>query len=578
MPPDYVLIEQCFQGDAVIHPLRCLDATERPYSLLLYQHCGVVEARTDFIGNADQELAGKKFSRFLQVAHRERTDLAVCPEYSCPWDTLENALASGTLPNTGSIWILGCEAVTPAQLYTIRDRNPEVYWIYEELIPTNERHFLDPVCYIFWTKINGNPRLTVAVQFKCQCMSEHQHELERDHLITGTRRYIFRNDNNSVQLSVMICSDVLGLNLEELPQARVLPYLFVHPQMNLNPRHSGFVPYRQRQYQEHGREHHEFICLNWARGFTIPALRKTSELGGSGIYTSSRQLNLGDPRLDANHEKGLYYTRMPNHHAHAYFLNYNEHLFSLELTQPSQAAAQAMARRRTGPKMLDLLVWNSSADEWLQCATGDDGFATFCTTSSGESRAAVLQTHMVSCGTSMAKERLIALATCEVKTEAGQKWGCPTRLPSFQVASDEVVRRLTFAQDQHTIAVDYRERIIARLFALLNGILTNDASFPTPIADLAGDWVLVWPAGGCSDANICAQNGSRPAVVAYLGPSLPTQIERVFSGLIAMVTEEIRRRLVVWFECDGRLQVRHLPPGRIEDDLSEDPRSIMRSE
>lgn len=576
MPPEYVPIEQCFKGEAVIHPLRFLDATERPYSLLLYQHCGVVEARADFVGNADQTLAKQKFSAFLQIAQREKSDIAVCPEYSCPWITFEDALKSGNIPDPGSMWILGCEAVTPEQLNAIRDRNPEVCWIYEELVPTGGRRFLDPVCHVFWTAIDDNPRLTVAVQFKCQCMSEHQHELERDHLITGTRRYIIRNDDNSVQLSVVICSDALGLNLEDLPQARVLPYLFMHLQLNLNPRHPGFVPYRQRQYQEHGREHHEFICLNWARGFSIPALGETSEFGGSGIYTTSGQLNLEDSRLDENHVKGLYYTRMPAHHAHAYFLNYNEHLFSLELTQSSQVAAPVMTRRRTGPKMLDLFDWNSLAREWRSCAAGDDGFDAFCIASTGKNLAEVLQTHMASCGASMAKERLLALATGEVNTEAIQNWGCPTRLPSFHVAADEVVRRLTFAQDQHTEAVEYRGRTIARLLSLLNSVLADDASFPTPIADLAGDWALVWPAGGCSDANICARDGSRPATVVFLGLSLPAQVDRKFSGLIAMVAEDIRRRLVVWFESDGRRQARHLPPGRVGDDLSEDPRSIMK--
>jgi len=88
------------------------------------------------------------------------------------------------------------------------------------------------------------------------------------------------------------------------------PYVIFHPQLNVDPRHPDISSYRYQVFGRNVSKEIEVVTLNWARGFVLSG-RPPSQYGGSAIYTKSPEFDSGDARLEANHQKGLYYTHSP---------------------------------------------------------------------------------------------------------------------------------------------------------------------------------------------------------------------------------------------------------------------------
>src|SRR5262249_45680741 len=143
-----------------------------PYEVLTIQPGGQIALRNDFIGNANQPIAQKKFSAYLRLAAERNCDLVLSPEYSCPWDVLTNAIQSGQLPGIGKLWALGCEAITPQNLQSIKDSIRDIVWIHED-IPTTQGNFLDPLCYLLKAMAESGEFVNVAIlQFKTLPMAD----------------------------------------------------------------------------------------------------------------------------------------------------------------------------------------------------------------------------------------------------------------------------------------------------------------------------------------------------------------------------------------------------------------------
>src|SRR5687767_8261035 len=90
------------------------------YSVALLQPVGKIVAKSDGVRHADSELARAKFLSYLKLAADRKADIAVTPEYSCPWPVVREAVHSKFLPHEAGLWILGCEAITLGQLQAFK--------------------------------------------------------------------------------------------------------------------------------------------------------------------------------------------------------------------------------------------------------------------------------------------------------------------------------------------------------------------------------------------------------------------------------------------------------------------------
>ena len=118
------------------------------YDTLLLQLHEDVDITDNSIRARNRERTTNKLSHFFNIAVSENVDLAITPEYSCPWDLVSNLLRDNIFPKENKMWIIGCESILPSDLNDLITANEDFEWIYEdELVRENlnSSDFLNPV-------------------------------------------------------------------------------------------------------------------------------------------------------------------------------------------------------------------------------------------------------------------------------------------------------------------------------------------------------------------------------------------------------------------------------------------------
>ena len=556
--------------------LKVLVPDDALYSTMFIQPEGKIFADATCVRNESQGSSSAKFMRFLRLSKDEQVDLVVSPEYSCPWKELLQAIDNDILPGEGKLWVLGCESVKPGELAKYKSMRPNVFWIYENVVASSGHNFLSPVCYIFKAKDGKNRVKTVVlVQFKGSCISDSPRFFERNNMISGKNRYVIKNKAaSSIRLSTLICADSLDFIVDEFDDTFREPYIFLHLQLNEDPRNDSFRRYRESAFKD-DRATKEFICVNWARGIRLTG--NLSQFGGSALYMKSEDLNLTDKRINSNHGKGLYYTNWPRTKTHMYFFNYDEYVFLFRAAKCSLDIAPAIKRRcRTGPEMLKIFDWNRTTVKWEEKVLADDGFLKEC--SAHSSNIDPLPNTSLS---SMDKERLIALSNGDVKSYPKKGcWHNAENLFYLEVKADEIIKRMTFAQDPDSSS--FRFEKIDRFGELKNQILTNATNFPSSLKDLSTDHMIKFPVNVKKadpyNFNICRTDGTGAATVAYLGTKSKEDAEKFYIGMQKILKDD-KKRLVVWYWHSGRLHKQYdEEPQHIAEDFSDSKDSITHTE
>lgn len=575
----YVLLDALLheKHSSAMIELAALRPDARPYPLLVGQPTGTIEANCNSIGNQDRSAAFAKHRAFLDLACSTAVELAVTPEYSCPWEVIESALSDGCLPRPGNIWVLGCESITPESLEQFTLNHPDILWMHEDVHASVTRTFLDPICYILnATNANGRVVPLIVVQFKTQHMAEHYGNLERDHLIEGATRFVLRNTPDSIHLTTLICSDTLAFDHGHLIDYQRAPYLILHPQLTVKPYHPSLTQYRYDAFLRGG-DHYEVLCVNWARDFHIPGVGSRSHFGASGLYTKSRQLDLRDTTISLNHSKGLYYTRWQTHGAHIYLFNYSEAVFCLQNTKPSQQGVEPVLRKRTGPRMLSIYGWDAERKDWQEMSDVCDGFQRIC--NCVDQKISPLDSSAMS---PVDKERLLCLCSAAVPVLHNKEWYKIDHLSCFAAREDQKIRRMTVIQDPESDEFDdhfaERYRRLNNFAWLRNQILTQPEMFPPCIGDLAANWTIEYPVvPNQYNMNLCSPSRESVATVAFLGDETAERAQSAFDTM-AEILHDAQRRLVVWYRKHGKIESICVQAPRLDDDFAESRRSIAREE
>lgn len=556
--------------------LRCLVPDGAFYETLAIQPTGNVTAAPGVLRHTDQTTAVAKFTGLVALAVEQASDVAVCPEYSMPWTVLSQAINAATLPQSGKLWIFGCEAISPTELAAFIAQHSSVEWIHEQ-VPNTTGTFLGVLAYVTNTTTTAGQEKTVFVlQFKTQPMGGTD-AFERDNLICGTRVYVWHNPNPVIRLISLICSDALQWvpNPEDADcNFGLFPYLIFHLQLNPAPRHPGFS-YRRTLFgiSQDISQNFEVISLNWARGFEVPPW-PPSDSGGSTIYTKAPQFNFTDARIVANHRLGLYFANWQAQRVHLGIFNFDEHIFHYRNLKVRQVVGAAQAAR-TGPEMLTLYRWDTPVSAWQNTIAADDGFNTFCQPH-GPANYYSNDPH-----TPLARERLLLFSSGKLsKLTHADGWQHVRHLDSTEAESDERSKRLTFTHDKSAPSHEYRNVILGRFLRLQLTILTNPANFPTAIEDLRGDVQLEPPSlANNFRRNLVSQSGGKaPAIGIFLGAVSPVEALRFRDEIVTAWSTEMfpLHRIVVWYEQLGEVvRTPDLPDPKC-DGRSEAPTSFLR--
>ena len=560
-------IDNCFAENKLRLPnLSLLTPDGRTYEMLLLQPEGKVLANNSSKPGIGCPEMGKKIYEFLKLAKSKKVELAVTPEYSCLWSVFERILSEETIPDIHNIWIIGCESITIEKLNTIRERNKQYKWIFDESILEKRGKFVNPVCYLFNTyNTNEDLERIILIQFKTEPMGDGGIGVERDYMIAGNKIYYIRNDEDSIHLATLICSDTNGFEYNILKRL-----LLIHIQLNSSPNHGAFKMYRNKCFDTNASQDQIIVCLNWARQTEI-SVEGTSDLieinYPNSAYYSKGNITLAEDRICKNHSSGLYYTYWKLKCTHVLFFNFDEHVFHLRCTKPWQGGAIAATDYKTGPEMLNCYSWNNGKNSWRISEELDAGIALYC--EGCPDPGCPLKSNNL---TPINKERLVSFSTGLIEDA---EWWLLEKINSVQIDDNEIIKRFTFAQNIHNEVEDFRKGHLDRFHTLKTEILTDESNFPNFLKFLYGNCCLWYDKKhtACNLYREDARDSDPIALVVYIGETRTPLAEEKYNKIVSLLDECDKKTFLLWYRTGGKVEhIDYGLPGAC--DAKGDPRSI----
>lgn len=534
--------------------LHALIPDEKNYTALLLQPEGDIQADTTGVRHADTTLANAQFGAFLKDAVATTADLVVTPEYSMPWETLCQALATGDQPAQGSFWALGCESIRYDELAALKAKlAPYGVLLYENLQQDQER-FLDPLAYIFWSeKTDGSngQQLVILLQFKTYPMGDDAH-FEINGLQRGTRIYEFGGNATSLRFVSIICSDAFAF-VDAHAVAIYDRALVLHIQLNPKPRQTQYRLYRDKLLQFTG-DATELICLNWAKDVNercANTSRCWNNISGSAWYLRSEKLDVTDAALSANHQVGLYYTWCDDLHSHVLFFNYDAASYLVTGTKVAHIAVSASISRRRGPTLSKRRTWDRIHSVWVDQNSASDGFSAVVTECGPASHSIA----SIAAQNPISAERVLALTVGKVG--ASDKWHTVKQIDSCGIDKSEVIYRMTYCQDAKPEAYDFRVARLRRCARLWN-ILRVHTNLPPSLSDLQAGYRFDWQET-TPHQNILSSS-QQWATAIYMGDDVNVSQVNITAKRVAEflqrsfaspdASDNARQRLAVWYGDD----------------------------
>lgn len=436
-------------------------------TILLVQPKGTIDATTTKLAISNPEVMAAKMTSFVELASTSNVDIAVCPEYSCPWEALLASVEGGMFPRQGALWALCCESITPGQLEAAKERASNVgLTVLQPPIALSAGHFLNCLCYLFiGSDQEGQEVRILLIQPKTSPMGGTDYE--RDSLIPGNTIFRF-GQQNSNRLVFLVCSDVLGEDFKNniVPSLNMDTFLF-HLQLNKDSAAEGFREYRDRCCNILPRTT-EILCLNWAKGTSIRAGGKTLvtiDEPKSIYYRVAEGIRARDEDIVANHRNGIFLSYWEQQRTAAYIFSPDEQVFRISTSKPVMRGAAAAVGLRTGPKAEARYEWRD--DSWcLSEEDSNDRYAEYL------HNYAQLETHLEPYANKhIDMERLVQFSTGFGLDENWYDW---KSLVSFRLANDDTSGRLRLCWSEQGDGAQHRLESFKRLRALL--FVVDDAS------------------------------------------------------------------------------------------------------
>lgn len=552
------------------HPiLEALKPSVDEYDVLLIQPKGEIKASKSRVGNHNQQLATEQYSKLLEEASNEQINLVVAPEYCIPWNSIKFVINNDQHPAKGSLWALGCESITIAELESLKDDlNGKAHILYENLDieAAKKKSFLDPLAYVFHTK-DGNDEdcLVILIQFKTH-ISIDDERIEGDNLFTGESVYVFGTKGETIRLFSLICSDAFAAK-EETLKNYLDRTIILHIQLNPNPRQDTFRSYREHFFK-YAKYESELICLNWASNIheciEDGDEKDWKNIAGSAWYLRPDKFDYSDKRINENHSAGLYFTHLKSMKWNVMFLNYNPGAYILRASKVwHDENVAAVQSKRIGPRLQDVLQWEEANKNWISNPKSEDGFKNLLQPF-GEDTDPLSKMYEIN---PIYVERFLALIAGEISS-AG-KWHSVTELDSFTIDLYEYIKRITFAQDTEQVCVDFRNARV-RNFVSCCHVLNKFTKWPPELSDLSVGYEFVWEPD-CPHSTV-KSNAGEYATLVYMGEDrLETELKAVGEKLRTALHRKNQptERLGVFYRKQGQPEVWLHPDSRRFDKPSD---------
>lgn len=544
--------------------LEMLRPDERRYTTLLMQPCGPICASEKRIGAFDQVKATTKGKEFLKTARDRGADLAVTPEYFLPWVTLSEGLAEGLIPPNDALWVLGTESITQEDLEIFKSQvSAHCIVIHEPFTGLSpSRHLLGTVALLFNAiRSDGTKQLVLLIQFKTY-PSRDDLFFEESVLRRGSVVYQFKGIDSQLTAAVIICADALAL--AEL-KPNILNHFnhqstLIHIQLNPNPRHSAFRKYRTTTFATDPRATNcHIICLNWAHSIVQcndqgNVVEKWKNIAGSTWYCPAETRSEKDATVLSNHKNGLYYTYMTERR-HALLFHYEEAVFEL-LVPKLFSLGSAVFANLNGPVAVNRYEWEKASEVWkIDVIPPETGFDNLID-KTPDARLAL--TNVLSENNAMNVERVLALSAGAIT--GVDDWFIAKNIDSCQIEKDEVINRVTVAQDNSSSAISFRDIRLKPITHIYHELINYD-KWPPQVAGIDKDSTINWSKTS-PNFNVLTSD-EKPTLIVYLGDS-PSADELskkgdMFYDLLRKEGSPYQKRFCLIYRKYGVIQVASIP-------------------
>ncbi|WP_316739083.1 hypothetical protein [Pedobacter aquatilis] len=546
--------------------LNALKRTSETYSMLLYQHEGVLAANNQRIGNhAD---VSQKLTSFFDLLKVTDADLGLIPEYCCPFQILTEIVNDPEKwPSLGKVWVIGMESIQKDQLVAfVAALNPDIINHFDGRVMTGTKNFLDPLIYLFRGTKEGHEKLILLIQFKNHHMGVWSGgDVERDNMIPGKELYILRNNNSSVHLMSVICSEAMNLPaaMDQNVQNSLLwgdvPFLILNPQVNPGPNHQHFLAFRNFVLAA---QRTEVIGLNWNNMSKIGTHDLlSSKFSRSGIYTRTTDMGFKNlARVRENHKRGLYYFYY-GMDRHAFLLNSKAHAFLFNNTSVNINEGVAAQQMRNGPHLLSTYVFDEN--DLLQPVVEVSDCHISYLNSVGCHNAFLNDPE----NCIIEKELLACISTGEIPEKSSKNWSELNNIWSVKsLTNTEINRRITVAEDIDADSTLVRDKYAGLIEVLDAEILNNPDFIPQCLSDLKSETLVL---GYSKQRNQDNERLARlqyfrcnlttlvgemvRATVCYLGTASDDKIGKIFEVLQGLFDHDSRERdrVVVFYYRNG---------------------------
>jgi len=272
----------------------------------------------------------EKARNFLGVAKEEHASLVLTPEYSFPYEVLNELIDDKVKwPEQGKLWCLGTQGESRDNFNNILKRwenKADVEVVDYASTRLHAKSFVCPLIYLF---LNQAGKLVIIPQFKTESMADPRLSFEGSELCEGQTIFVFEsvlNECENVFLS-LICADAIGVNSEEIFQAiSKKSILLFNPQLNQNPRHERMLRLRDELINNNKLYVVRILTLTWSEKTQVmtPLLKFRSPWSA---FFKRESGNLEDVKIrvnkENNHKNGTGYVL--NNHVEIWFSPRYEH-------------------------------------------------------------------------------------------------------------------------------------------------------------------------------------------------------------------------------------------------------------
>ena len=532
-----------------VSDIEALVRKSAPIETVLYQPSSQITASADGVNATAPAINQDKYISFLDHIKREEPQLALTPEYSCPWSVVEIiAGRDERFPREGNLWVFGCESIKKTELDVLanrlRDQGVEV--IYED-IQDVPRKFLDPICYFFWIKNeeNNTVKKAILVQFKTQHMGSRgsMQPIEQFNLLEGNDVYVISNRTNSHRLITLICSEVMafnnGLDIDASLNGKWTDNSYLILSLQLNPKtyHQEFVNFRKKILDFNNKD---IICLNHALGTTINTAGIITT-DGSMLCIQTNEPLLNETHIGNNHSNGCYIHKK-NDSTYYFQLSNEEGIFNLHIDKPSMSGLTGAISKKHGPTVRNYMSWNG-------------------TNFSASNLPNYFELYLIELGLNglfpgndyLKMERLVTISGGDIGRGSSEDWFKTEKLLLIKLRADDTSQRITVVHNNEDDVGQMRQDRILRL-SKLKSLVADDENF-REILNLKRFMGKAREVAFFNHAeyglnysfNLVLNNGEELATVLYLGLSTHPKAKETFSAIKNLFKDGNKKKVVVWY-------------------------------